>query len=85
MLRAAPKAADLAGWQNIAEQLAPILARHLVDYPWLSDPAGHLPKREHVTQQTFVDAVVALYNTAQIDVLGRAGVLAQQQLRLARG
>ncbi|WP_371786562.1 MerR family transcriptional regulator [Streptosporangium subroseum] len=82
---ALPADADEATRQNIAEQLAPILARHLVDYPWLSDPAGHLSKSEHVTQQTFVDAVVALYNTAQIDVLGRASVLAQQQLRLARG
>ncbi|MBE1489258.1 helix-turn-helix domain-containing protein [Plantactinospora soyae] len=81
---ALPADADEATRQNLAEKLAPILAQHLIDYPWLSDPAGHLSKSEHVTQQTFVDAVVALYNTAQLDVLGRASVLAQQQLRLTR-
>lgn len=76
--------ADEATRQNLAEKLAPILAQYLVDYPWLSDPAAHLSKSEKVTQQTFVDAVVVLYNAAQLDVLGRAGVLAQEQLRLAR-
>ncbi|BCB75208.1 MerR family transcriptional regulator [Phytohabitans flavus] len=83
-LDALPADADEATRQNLAEKLAPILVQHLIDYPWLSDPAGHLSKSEHVTQQTFVDAVVGLYNTAQIDVLGRASVLAQQQLRVVR-
>ncbi|GAA1869486.1 MerR family transcriptional regulator [Asanoa iriomotensis] len=78
---ALPADADEATRQSLAEKLAPILAQHLVDYPWLSDPAGRLSKSERVTQQTFVDAVVALYNTAQIDVLGRASALAQEQLR----
>ncbi|WP_440103710.1 hypothetical protein [Streptosporangium sp. H16] len=31
--------------------------------------------------QTFIDAVVSLCNTAQIDVLTRVGILAHQQLR----
>ncbi|WP_436758473.1 MerR family transcriptional regulator [Streptosporangium sp. V21-05] len=81
---ALPADADEVTRQNLAERLAPILVRYLTDYPWLSDPAGHLSKSEHVTQQVFVDAVVALYNPAQVDVLGRASVLAQRQLRLAR-
>ncbi|GIG87790.1 MerR family transcriptional regulator [Plantactinospora endophytica] len=81
---ALPADADATTRQNVAEQLAPILARHLVDYPWLSNPAGHLSKSEQVTQQTFVDAVVALYNSAQVDVLGRASVLAQKLLRETR-
>jgi DNA-binding transcriptional MerR regulator len=80
---ALPPDADEATRQNLAEKLAPILARHLIDYPWLSDPAQHLSKGEHVTRQTFLDAVVELYNAAQLDVLGRASVLAQEQLREA--
>ncbi len=79
-----PPDADEATRQNLAEKIAPILAQHLADYPWLSDPAAHLSKSEHVTQQTFLDAVAELYNTAQLDVLSRASVLAQEQPRLAR-
>jgi len=74
--------ADEAIRQNLAEKLAPILAQHLVDYPWLSDPVAHVSKREDVTRQTFLDAMAGLYNTAQLDVLGRASVLAQEQFRL---
>jgi DNA-binding transcriptional MerR regulator len=80
-LDALPADADEATRQRLAESLAPTLVRHLAEYPWLSDPAAHLVKSEHVTRQTFVDAVVDLYNAAQIDVLGRAGALAQEQLR----
>ncbi|WP_202963987.1 MerR family transcriptional regulator [Actinoplanes friuliensis] len=80
---ALPAEADEATRQRLAESLTPTLVRHLVDYPWLSDPAARLVKSEHVTRQTFVDAVIDLYNAAQIDVLVRAGLLAQKQLRLA--
>ena len=79
-----PPDADEATRQMLADKIAPTLAQHLLDYPWLSDPAAHLSKSEHVTRQTFIDAVVGLYNTAQLDVLGRASVLAQEQLRLRR-
>jgi DNA-binding transcriptional MerR regulator len=81
---ALPPDADEATRQSLAEKLAPIIAQNLIDYPWLSDPAAHLSKSRHVTQQTFIDAVVTLYNTAQIDVLTRASVLAHQQVRQAR-
>ncbi|CAN5626865.1 MerR family transcriptional regulator [soil metagenome] len=64
--------------QRLAEAMAPGLARHLVDYPWLSDPAKHMSKDERVTRETFVEAVVELYNPAQLDVLGRASVLARE-------
>ena len=77
---ALPPNADERTRQNLAERLAPTLARHLIDYPWLTDPAQHLSKAKHITEQTFLDAVVALYNPAQLDVLSRASTLAQQQL-----
>ncbi|GAB2626813.1 transcriptional regulator, MerR family protein [Paractinoplanes abujensis] len=77
---ALPHDADEATRQHLADRLAPTLVRHLVDYPWLRDPAAHLVKSEHLTRQTFIDAVVDLYNTAQVDVLSRAGGLAREQL-----
>jgi DNA-binding transcriptional MerR regulator len=73
--------ADEATRQNLAEKLAPVLAQHLTDYPWLSDPAPHLATSEQVARQTFLDAVTKLYNRAQLDVIGRASILAQEQLR----
>jgi DNA-binding transcriptional MerR regulator len=79
-LGALPADADEATRRRLAEQLAPVLARHLTDYPWLSDPAQHASKSEQVTRRTFIEAVTELYNPAQVDVLGRAGVLAQQRL-----
>ncbi|WP_250032727.1 MerR family transcriptional regulator [Paractinoplanes maris] len=80
-----PADADEESRRHLAGRLTPILVRHLVDYPWLSDPATCLVRSGHVTRQTFIDAVVDFYNAAQLDVLGRAGVLAQEQIRLARG
>lgn len=66
--------------QRLAERLAPSLAQNLHEYPWLNDPAGHLSKSERVTQQTFIEAVIELYNPAQLDVLVRASALAQALL-----
>jgi hypothetical protein len=71
--------------QNLAERLASSLVQHLIDYPWLSDPVRHLSNSAHVTRQTFVDAVVTLYHPAQLDVLRRAGVLAQRRLGRSPG
>jgi len=73
--------ADEVTRQRLAEKLARSIAQNLRDYPWLSDPVGHLSKSPHVTQQTFIEAIVELYNPAQRDVLGRAGTLAAEQLR----
>ena len=78
---ALPASADEATRQRLAEQLVPVLVRNMIAYPWLNDPATHLSKSEHVAQQTFVDALVELYNPAQLDVFVRATALAQTQLR----
>lgn len=69
---ALPADADEATRDRLAADLAPGLAQHLEDYPWLTDPTMHAAHNEGVTQQTFVEAVVELYNPAQIDVLTRA-------------
>lgn len=79
-----PADADEETRQRLVERLAPTLARNLTDYPWLSDPVSRLSKSEHVTQQTFLHAVVELYNPAQLDVLARASILANEQVRATR-
>ncbi|AWB89001.1 MerR family transcriptional regulator [Salinibacterium hongtaonis] len=71
-----PADADEETRERLAADLAPILARHLVDYPWLTNPVKHLSRGPRVTQHTFVEALAALYNPAQLDVLARAGTLA---------
>ncbi|MGB3730928.1 MAG: MerR family transcriptional regulator [Microbacterium sp.] len=83
-IKALPADADEASRQRLAEVLAPVLARNLLEYAWLSDPAGHLSKSERVTQQTFIEAIVELYNPAQIDVLARAGTLANDMVAARR-
>src|SRR5690606_13282004 len=60
-------------------RLAKSLARNLMDYPWLNDPASHLAKSRDVTPETMVEAILELYNPAQLDVLGRAHLAAQEQ------
>lgn len=78
---ALPASADEATRERLAARLVPVLVQNMIAYPWLNDPAKHLSKSENVTQQTFVDALVELYNPAQLDVFVRASELAQAQLR----
>ncbi|MCR2826257.1 helix-turn-helix domain-containing protein [Microbacterium sp. zg.Y909] len=82
-ITALPADADEATRQRLAERLAPTLAQNLIDYPWLYDPAGHASHSARVTRQAFVEAVGELYNPAQIDVLSRAGLLAQERVLTA--
>jgi DNA-binding transcriptional MerR regulator len=77
---ALPADADDAERQRIAESLAPQLAKHLSDYPWLSDPKAHLSKGPQRTQEVFLETMVELYNEAQLDVIGRASIIATEQL-----
>lgn len=84
-LDALPEDADEATRQDLAERMAPLIAQSLTDYPWLNDPVAHVSTSAAVTRQTFLDAVVSVYNTAQIDVLTRASLLAQERLRRSEG
>lgn len=77
---ALPPDADDAVRQRLAAALAPQLAQHLSDFPWLLQPAEHLSKSERVTQETFVETYTELYNEAQLNVLGRASALAREIL-----
>lgn len=67
----------------LVDRLAVSLARNLVDYPWLSDPVGHLSQRPRVTAETMADAMLELYNPAQLDVLHRAHAIAVERVRTA--
>ncbi|KJQ52785.1 hypothetical protein [Microbacterium sp. SA39] len=73
---ALPADADEATRERIAVALAPQLAQHISDYPWLMQPAEHLSKGMRVTQETFIETVRELYNEAQLHVLARATILA---------
>ncbi|WJL96621.1 MerR family transcriptional regulator [Microbacterium sp. ET2] len=64
--------------QELAERYAVTMARTLSDFPWLRDPRAHLSRSPEVTKNTFLESIVALYNPAQLDVIGRASVIAQQ-------
>jgi DNA-binding transcriptional MerR regulator len=72
--------ADEATRMTIAEGMAPALAQHLVDYPWLNDPAPRLSKGDRRAHKAFFEAVIELYNPAQLDVLARADARARALL-----
>ncbi|QAY73434.1 MerR family transcriptional regulator [Agromyces protaetiae] len=75
-----PDDADEATRQALVERLARTLARNFRDFPWLTDPASHLSKSGRITAETFAEAVMELYNPAQLDVLVRANALARSGL-----
>ncbi len=77
-LEALPPDADEPTRRRLVEKVAQGIARNLVDHPWLSDPSGRLATSGRVAQETFAEAVTALYNPAQLDVLTRAAVLGHQ-------
>lgn len=79
-LDALPADADEATRQRIAEAYAPILARNLVEYPWMNDPGARLPKGAAAAAATFVEALVEFYNPAQLDVFARASTLARARI-----
>ncbi|TDK23675.1 MerR family transcriptional regulator [Arthrobacter crusticola] len=68
--------ADESVRQELAERYAPTIAKALKDYSWLSDPKGHVTKSAEVTRDTVVEAIQALYNPAQRDVIARASIIA---------
>ncbi|QEV99785.1 MerR family transcriptional regulator [Microbacterium caowuchunii] len=72
--------ADETQRRQLAEKYAPKVARSLAEYPWLSDPTEHLSQSPEIAQKALFQSIVALYNPAQIDVIARASVIAQELL-----
>ncbi|TFD92102.1 MerR family transcriptional regulator [Cryobacterium lactosi] len=79
-----PADADDATRQLVAETLAPKIAQHLVDYPWVMEPVEHVSKGQRVTREAVTEALKELYNAAQVDVLGRASAIAQERLNVGQ-
>jgi len=75
-----PADADDATRQSLAELLAPKMARDILAYPWLTQTTMNLSKGRRVVKETVVETLFELYNAAQLDVLGRASVIAQERL-----
>ncbi|MHC5797084.1 MerR family transcriptional regulator [Lacisediminihabitans sp. FW035] len=69
--------ADEATRQLLAESLAPKFAKHIADFPWVTELVGHLSKGRRVVKETVVETLIELHNAAQLDVLGRATLIAQ--------
>ena len=59
--------------------LAPKIAKHIADYPWVMEPVDHLSKGRRVVKETVVETLIELHNAAQLDVLGRASVIANER------
>lgn len=74
-----PEADEPTG-QRIAEGIAPQLAQHLVDFPWLREPSTRLSTSPDVAGHAFAETLVSVYNAAQLDVLARASELARKRL-----
>ncbi|MGW9405712.1 helix-turn-helix domain-containing protein [Arthrobacter sp. NPDC055585] len=75
-----PADADEQTREALAQRVAEVIVKHLANYPWLRDPAGHLPRGSQVSMQTFGDALTELYNDAQLDVLFRANRIAEEMM-----
>lgn len=70
--------ADEATRARLAALLAVTIAQNYADYPWLTEPGSHFSINTRSAVQTLADAVIELYNPAQIDVFTRAALLAKE-------
>lgn len=77
-INALPPDADAETVQRLAEQVAPSLARNLLQHPWLADPASRLSVNRASTREALIESVKALYNRAQLEVFVRANERAQE-------
>lgn len=75
-----PADADEQTRQALAERVAAVIVKHLANYPWLRNPAGHLSQGHQLSTETFGNALTELYNKAQLDVLVRANRIAEQMM-----
>ncbi len=80
-----PADADEQTRQELAGRVADILARNLIDYPWLTTPGAHQNQDGHFTANMVGSALAELYNPAQLDVLMRAVMLAAEQVQAQEG
>ncbi|TFD92059.1 MerR family transcriptional regulator [Cryobacterium lactosi] len=72
-----PSTADEATRQELAERYAPYMQELTATYPWLSEPGKRAPGGRVFAGSVVGEAITALYNPAQMDVLGRAHAVLQ--------
>lgn len=67
--------ADEAVIESLAERMVPIVLRGREENPWSQTPAADAPGGEQHAAQTMAEAVVQLYNPAQLRLLKRLNEL----------
>lgn len=66
--------------QELAERFAPHSRRLNEKYPWLENPGLNAPKGRAFAESVIGQAIVELYNPAQLDVLVRTHMIMQKEI-----
>ncbi|MCJ0893111.1 MerR family transcriptional regulator [Rhodococcus sp. ARC_M12] len=78
---ALPADADEDTRTRLADEFADTIAKALVEYPWMSEPNSRLMGSPSLAGEAIAETIREFYNTAQLDVLLRATVIARQRHR----
>ncbi|GHC82071.1 transcriptional regulator, MerR family protein [Nocardiopsis terrae] len=76
---ALPPDADDAVIESLAERILPVVLRGREENPWSRAPTVDAPRGAEHAAQTMAEAVVQLYNTAQLRVLKRLNELLTEE------
>jgi hypothetical protein len=71
--------ADEETRQRLAERYAPTIRALTAKYPWISDMGMQSPRGEEFVVNVLGEAIVTLYNPAQIDVMRRSHEILQAE------
>lgn len=74
-----PPDAGGAAIENLAERMLPVILRGREENPWSQAPAADSPRGAKHAEQAMAEAVVQLYNPAQLRVLKRLNELLTQE------
>ena len=72
--------ADEQTRQDLVERYAVTLAQNIADYPWLDPSMPQAARNKAAAAEALTEAISALFNPAQQDVLIRATLLAYERL-----
>lgn len=67
--------ADDAAIDSLAARMVPVVRRGREENPWSEDPAADAPRGAKHAERTMAEAMVQLYNPAQLSVLKRLNTL----------
>ncbi|NKZ01488.1 MerR family transcriptional regulator [Nocardiopsis alborubida] len=76
---ALPADADDAAIDRLAARMLPVVRRGREENPWSADPAVDAPGGAEHAERTMAEAMVQLYNPAQLRVLKRVNALLQEE------